>query len=51
MVTGTAALHELALPLDLSLLGRTISFQGLVTPASGADYYTNALDVRLSTWE
>jgi len=50
-VLTTVALHELALPVDAALLGKTISFQGLVTPPTGADYYTNALDVRLSTWE
>jgi hypothetical protein len=43
--------HELALPADASLLGKTISFQGLVTTSSGTDYYTNALDVLLSSWE
>ena len=50
-VLTTVALHEIALPTDLALLGKTLSFQGLVTPPAGADYYTNALDVLLSTWE
>ena len=50
-VLTNVALHEIALPVDAGLLGRTISFQGLVTPTSGAEYYTNALDVVLSTWE
>lgn len=50
-VLTTVALHEIALPADMALLGKTLSFQGLVTPPAGADYYTNALDVLLSTWE
>jgi hypothetical protein len=51
VVTSVVAIHEILLPVDASLLGKTISFQGLVTPPSGPDYYTNALDVLLSSWE
>jgi len=50
-VLTTVALHEIALPTDAALIGKSISFQGLVTPPTGSDYYTNALDVLLSTWE
>ncbi|MEQ1891673.1 MAG: M12 family metallo-peptidase [Planctomycetota bacterium] len=51
VVTGSAAIHEIPLPVDASLLGKTISFQGLVSQTGSADFYTNALDVLLSTWE
>jgi hypothetical protein len=49
--TGTFAQHDLPLPLDPALYGRAVSFQGLVTTASGDEYYTNALDVVLSPYE
>jgi hypothetical protein len=51
VVTEAVATHEIVLPVDAALLGKTISFQGLVTTSAGADYYTNALDVFLSSWE
>jgi hypothetical protein len=48
---GTTALHELALPLDSTLFGRNVSFQGLVQGGSQGEHYCNALDVVLSPYE
>lgn len=48
---GTAALHELVLPLDPALFGRSVSFQGLVLGGASNEYYCNALDVILSPYE
>ena len=47
---GVFAQHALALPLDPSLFGLPVSFQGLVGSAPG-DYYCNALDAILSPYE
>lgn len=48
---GTAALHQLVLPLDPALFGRSVSFQGLVLGGASGEYYCNALDVILSPYE
>jgi hypothetical protein len=48
---GTQAVHEIPLPLDAALFGRSISFQGLIVDGPAGDQYCNALDAVLSPWQ
>ncbi|NOT28972.1 MAG: hypothetical protein HOP15_00830 [Planctomycetes bacterium] len=48
---GTAALHELPLPLDAALFGLPVAFQGLVLGGTQGEHFCNALDVILSPYE
>lgn len=48
---GTQALHEIPLPLDPLLYGRSVSFQALIVDGPSGDQYCNAVDVTLSPWE
>ena len=48
---GSSALHELALPLDPALYGRSVSFQALIVDGPSGEQYCNALDAILSPYE
>jgi hypothetical protein len=48
---GVSAAHPIALPLDTSLIGLTVSFQGLVLDSPSGSYLCNALDARFSPYE
>jgi len=48
---GQFAFHDMPLPLDPSLFGRSVSFQALITGGPLGDQYCNALDVVLSPYE
>jgi hypothetical protein len=48
---GHAAVHPIALPLDTSLIGLRVSFQGLVLDSPAGSYLCNALDAHFSLYE